>query len=308
MKAGTKVPAPSFFALKIVYTERSERRTSMNEYEKRGYLNQNFRIFHPSDSNPREFSYHYHDFYKILIFLKGDVTYCIEGKSYELEPFDIVLVNDGEVHRPIVKSTGIYERIIIYISPEFLKASGRGDANLALCFERARQEQSNVLRMPTVKNSKLYQVLLELESSMNDFAFAGELYQEILFLEFMVQLNRAALNDDLSFMDTNEANDKILSVLAYINGHLTEELSIDFLADRFFINKYYLMHSFKKETGYTIGNYLALKRLRYARELIRGGMPVTAACFECGFKNYSTFSRAYKKNFGEAPVRGKDIF
>ncbi len=277
----------------------------MIEYEKRGYLNQNFRIFHPQNNSPREFAYHYHDFYKILIFLRGDVTYCIEGKSYDLAPYDIVLVNAGEVHRPIIRSAESYERIIIYISPDFLESYRQADYDLGLCFSRAQQEQSNLLRMPSTKNSRLYQKLMELESSIGDKDYAGDLYQNVLFLEFMIQLNRAAFHNTLNFMATDNSNDKILAILAYINEHLTEELSVDFLAGEFFLSKYYLMHSFKKETGYTIGSYLAMKRLRYARELIQNGMPVTQACFECGFRNYSTFSRAYKKHFGEAPTAKK---
>ena len=275
----------------------------MTEYEKRGYLNQNFRIFHPKDSSRREFAYHYHDFYKILILLSGDVTYCIEGRSYELAPFDIVLVNAGEVHRPIIRSDSTYERIILYISPEFLQSFRKEECDLGLCFARARQEKSGVLRMPSMKNSKLFSVLLELEGSLGDTDYGGGLYQDILFLEFMIQLNRAAVHDDLSFLVTNESNDKILGLLSYLNEHLTEELSIDILAEKFYISKYYLMHSFKKETGYTIGNYVSIKRLRYARELIRQGMSATAACFECGFRNYATFFRAYRKQFGEAPGR-----
>lgn len=275
----------------------------MNEYEKRGYLNQNFRFFHPIDNGQREFSYHYHDFYKILIFLSGDVTYCIEGKSYELAPYDIVLVNAGEVHRPIIQSANTYDRIILYVSPEFLRSWQQEDENLELCFLRAKQEQSNVFRMPSMKGSRLYQSLEELEAALGDTDYAGALYQNVLFLEFMIHLNRAALHNTPGFMSTKQANDKILAILSYINEHLTENLSIDFLSEKFFTSKYYLMHSFKKETGYTIGNYLTIKRLRYARELIHGGMPVTQACFECGFHNYTTFSRAYKKHFGEAPTR-----
>ena len=275
----------------------------MMEYEKRGYLNQNFRIFHPIDSGQREFAYHYHDFYKILVLLAGDVTYCIEGKSYELAPYDMVLVNAGEVHRPIIRSSSAYERIIIYISPEFLESYGREQCDLGLCFGLAGQEKSNVLRMPSMKNSKLFSVLLELEQSLGDADYGGALYADILFLEFMIQLNRAAVHDRLSFVATEESNDKILGVLSYLNEHLTEELTIDMLAEKFYTSKYYLMHSFKKETGYTIGNYLTIKRLRYARELIRQGMPVTTACFECGFRNYSTFFRAYRNHFGEAPTR-----
>ena len=94
----------------------------MSEYEKRGYLNQDFRIFHLVDEAQRDFTYHYHDFNKIVISIRGDVTYCIEGKSYDLAPYDMVLVNAGEVHRPIIHSSRTYERIIIYISPDFLQS------------------------------------------------------------------------------------------------------------------------------------------------------------------------------------------
>jgi AraC-like DNA-binding protein len=61
------------------------------------------------------------------------------------------------------------------------------------------------------------------------------------------------------------------------------------------------MHTFKEQTGYTIGSYLSTKRLLYAKELIVAGKPITEVCFTCGFRNYSTFSRAYKKSFGESP-------
>ena len=61
------------------------------------------------------------------------------------------------------------------------------------------------------------------------------------------------------------------------------------------------MHTFKEQTGYSIGSYLSTKRLLLAKELILSGKPITDVCYECGFKNYSTFSLAYKKCFGESP-------
>lgn len=96
-------------------------------------------------------------------------------------------------------------------------------------------------------------------------------------------------------------NPKILALLDFLNTHLTEDISIDRLSEQFYISKYYLMHSFKEETGYTIGNYLTTRRLLRARDLIRDGSPITEACFASGFKNYSSFSRAYKKYFKKAP-------
>ena len=67
----------------------------MPEYKKVGYLTADFKMFHLKDEEMRTFHYHYHDFHKILILLNGDVTYCIEGRSYNLKKNDIVLVHAG---------------------------------------------------------------------------------------------------------------------------------------------------------------------------------------------------------------------
>ena len=69
----------------------------------------------------------------------------------------------------------------------------------------------------------------------------------------------------------------------------------------FYISKYYMMRLFKQETGYTLGHYISQKRLLLAKELLSSGVSVTQACFDCGFKDYSTFSRAYKQLFDETP-------
>ncbi len=56
---------------------------------KRGYLNENFQVFHIRDKSFMEFEYHYHDFQKVVIFISGNVTYLIEGKAYKLQPWDV---------------------------------------------------------------------------------------------------------------------------------------------------------------------------------------------------------------------------
>ena len=47
----------------------------MDQYSKKGYLNSEFRLFHLTDQETQEVDYHYHDFDKITIFIKGSVTY-----------------------------------------------------------------------------------------------------------------------------------------------------------------------------------------------------------------------------------------
>ena len=125
--------------------------------------------------------------------------------------------------------------------------------------------------------------------------------RKLVFLEFMIQLNRISISGGTQYIDTYSSNEKIVEIIDYINHNLTKELSIDNISDRFFMSRYYLMHSFKEATGYTIGNYVSTKRLLLARDLIQNGTPVKTACYECGFKSYSAFIRAYKKSFDTLP-------
>jgi AraC-like DNA-binding protein len=273
----------------------------MNNIEKLGYLENDFKMFHILDSKRKDFAYHYHDFNKIIIFISGNINYSIEGKNYSLKPYDIVLVNAGEIHKPTVLDNSDYERIIIYVSTQFLNTYKEIDYNLNYCFERAKKEHSNVLRIHSLDKSKLYQVCQELEHSFTDSAFAKELYQKILFLEFMIQLNRTVISNHINYLDFVNGNPKLLPIIDYINEHLTEEITIDTLSENFYLSRYYLMHFFKEETGYTIGNYITEKRLLLAKSLVQNGYAITDACFQSGFKNYSTFSRAFKKAFNTIP-------
>lgn len=273
----------------------------MGTYEKRGYLNSEFRLFHLTDSKLEKLDFHYHDFDKIMIFIKGKVTYMIEGKSYDLKPYDIVLVNHNDIHRPVVDPSVPYERIIVYISPGFINAYQTADYDLNFCFEQAKKEHSNVLRIHSDAKQALLRITKDLENSFLSPGYAGSLYQQVLFLEFMIHLNRAALDHHLEYLNTDASNQKIIQIMQYISDHLTEELNIDNLAEQFFISRYYMMRLFKSETGYTIGNYINYKRLLLAKEAIAQGIPITQACFDCGFRDYSTFSRAYKKLFGKSP-------
>ena len=165
----------------------------MGGYNKRGYLNSDFKIFHLTDQISTEFEFHYHEFHKITIFISGNVQYFVEGKTYPLQPYDIVLVNRNDIHRVQVDPSLPYERIIVYISPGFIDAYRTDDYDLSYCFEKAKKEHSNVLRIHSLEKSSLFKITNRLERSFSDTEYAGSLYRQILFLEFMIHLNRAAI-------------------------------------------------------------------------------------------------------------------
>lgn len=270
-------------------------------YEKSGYLLENYKLFHLEDSLERDFAFHYHDFHKIIWFVKGQVEYHIEGKAYSLKPYDILLVRKGEIHKPVVDFHTPYERYVLYISEEFLHEHAGTDFDLNDCFVMARKEQSSVVRLDATASNQIFQILQALEENQGKKAYAGELYGNILFLEFMIQLNRLCMENANVFHKSARFDKKIVELVQYINSHLAEELTVETLSGKFYISKYHMMRKFKEETGYSLHQYILEKRILAAREQILAGTPATTACLECGFKDYSTFTRAFKSKLQMLP-------
>ena len=194
--------------------------SELSHYEKTGYLHDDFKIFHLKDTSMRPIDFHYHDFHKILIFRKGNISYNVEGRTYDLIPGDIVFVPAGTVHRPVLHSSEIYERIIIYISRHYLDACHDSD-DLSLCLKEAHQKKSHVLRIPALKTTQIARIIHDLEQSLDSREYANELYHKLLFLELMVQLNRAALSNRIEYLSTTASNHKMIHVIAVSYTHLT---------------------------------------------------------------------------------------
>ena len=268
-------------------------------YEKRGYLREDFRLFHLSGAMDEPVDWHYHTFHKIILFLSGRAAYGIEGKSYPLESGDLIVVPSGCIHRPELAPGAPYERVIVYISPEFLRAAGAPGCDLESCFTQARMQFRFVLRHGAGRRS-FTAALSALEQEQGGQHFGSELMARALFLQFLIGVSRGMAENRLEYVSSS-CDEKIVAILQYLSLHLTEELRIDDLAARFYISKYHMMRRFKEETGYTIHNYVVTKRLMLAREKIADGMPVGEACYACGFGEYSAFARAYKKQFSVSP-------
>ncbi|MPM54004.1 HTH-type transcriptional activator RhaS [bioreactor metagenome] len=269
---------------------------------KKGYLNEDFHFFNLKDQKKNEFETHYHDFNKIIIFISGQVTYIIEGKSYTLKPWDILLVGKNDLHLPIISSTTPYERIILWLNPLFLEEHNKDNCNLLNCFQLATEKKLNLIRLNRMNITSLKQNLSDLEEAIKDKAFGSYILKNALFLQLMVKINRLFL--ETSFGESIEDikyDYRIENILIFINLNLNEDLSIDIISEKFYLNKYYLMHLFKQETGYTLHNYIQKKRVIRAAELLRSGLQAGEVCSLCGFGDYSTFVRTFKKEFNLSP-------
>jgi AraC-like DNA-binding protein len=267
-------------------------------------LSDNFEFFHYKDNTPLEVEYHKHDFFEIYFFISGDVTYIIEGKSYTLKPWDIILINNKELHKPVINHGAIYERIVIWVNPAFISKMSTPDSDLNMCFESTFKNKYNLLRPGTETLNIIKVILGKLNRILFADSFGAEILKELYLTELIVFLNRAYTDSDLVDIGNDVSyNSKINKIINYINQNLSEDLSLDALSSRFYSSKYHLLREFKKHTGYTPHEYITLKRLITSKELLRSGMSISDVCTECGFNNYSNFIRSFTKAFNISPKK-----
>lgn len=272
-----------------------------HEYLTRQYmLSSDYEIFHYLNTDLDSISLHHHDFYECYLFISGDVTYLIEGKSYKLKPGDIVLVSSRELHQAIINNKKAkYERIVLWINRVFLKELSNEDTNLSLCFEEAGRK--NVLRgdIELTKNIKaLLDKLLNLEYYRG---MGRELLYKAYITEIMVHLNNQVFNGAVLLGDDIKKSNLIDGMIEYINCHIEDDMTIDRLSEHFYLSKFHLAREFKKHTGTTIHRYIVKKKLIEAKELIIKDTPIIEVYKQCGFGDYSNFFRAFKNEYGVTP-------
>ena len=224
----------------------------------------------------------------------------VNGQRYTLEPGDMVLVGSHTIHRPEFEPGVPYERVILYISPEFLQKSSFSDCNLEEVFSGAA---GHILR-PSKQRQQLYTALCtRLEQELAGNGYGRQILSTALLLQILTEIGRDLHSPEAELPQPHTSeNSRILDILRYIDGHLAEDLTIDSISEQFYISKYHMMRLFRQEVGQTIHNYLCDRRLIHARDLINQGLSATESCFRSGFRSYSSFTRSYSKRFGTTPT------
>lgn len=276
----------------------------IQKFDPRKHMNKgDFEVFHYKGAIPEEKEVHHHDFYEIFFLLGGNVSYFVEGQTYRLKSGDILLMNPMVLHRPIPdESVNDYDRIVLWINKSYLEQLSDSESKLYNCFENPRFKNISLLHTPAGQRVFMTNRLDELVRESYSGEFGSSIYAEGLLRQFMVELNRFFKNSEYGQEEMRESSALVSAVLEFIGEHYSEELSLDMLAKKFYVSKYYLSHEFSKEMGTSVYRYIMLKRLLAARQLLADGVPAGEVCVKCGFKDYSNFYRAFKTEYGISPV------
>jgi len=236
---------------------------------------------------------HCHDVYEILFVLRGNGKYIVEGREYTVAPKTLMLIRPFAYHHLSLDNSTVYERYIIH----FHKASISPDAiKLLENMTEAEDENANYYNKRSLSDT-LISVFDRYEFAESLPKAEREAYVKTLTSELVILLSA-------SFCEkTSESEDELgVRVIKYLNANIERDISLDKLAKRFFVSKYYLCRAFKKHNGVSVHGYINHKRIMYAKQLIESGETASGAAYKVGFGDYSAFYRAYVKIVGKSPT------
>ena len=261
-----------------------------------------FEVFHYREPRPNAVEVHHHDFYEVYYLLRGEVEYWVDGRIIRMSPGDLLLINPMELHRPILEGANqAYERIVLWINKEYMESLSSGGVALSGCFDTGLPGHTHVIRPAVSERSALTARMGELVREYYSADFGSDLSAYGLFLQFMVQLNRMARHTQPQQEETQQLSELVEKALSYIGEHLAEPLTVESIAARFYVSKYYLSHAFTREVGVSVYRYIMMRRLLMARQLLMAGEAAGQVCRSCGFSDYTSFYRAFKSEYGISP-------
>lgn len=271
-------------------------------FDNRQYMKSStYEIFRYQDDYPKTVSLHHHDFYEIYFFLSGNVQYNIEDRSYMMTPGDVLLISPMELHQPVFGQSHLhYERYVLWINKQYLDSLSTPGQEFNRCFDTTLPGHSNLLRPAGISREYLTFLMEQIRTEQ----FSRKPYSEVAALTYLVQLlitlNRMAIQNK-GEGQIKAPESVIYNILSYVNEHYQEDLSLDDLANRFFLSKYHLSREFQRLVGTSVHRYIIQKRLAMAKQMLSEGQPSAEVYQRCGFGDYSSFYRAFKSEYQISP-------
>lgn len=269
-------------------------------------------IRHMKDTQPTQGLHmvHSNDGHELYMLIKGDVSFAIDGHVYNLEPYDVLIISNQEIHRTIVHSDITYDRIYIYIDPYELSRYNLPAYDLLELFEKRKLGYDNKLPASVIKKAGIPELFIQLAQWNTSAAPERDLMMVTLLLQLIVRVKSVFYKENHAQKckeDTNY-NERVFEILNFISANLCRKVTLDELSERFSINKYYLCHLFKEVTGFTVLEYITYKRIQSARDMLHKGHTIEEAFERLGFENYSSFYRTFKKITFHSPREYIDRF
>lgn len=254
---------------------------------------------------PENLKVHSHSFYELLLCESGNIQYLIDNKRYNLQKGDIIFIPPGINHKPIIDSTlsEPYKRIAIWISTEFVGTI----LNSCPDFIKDDAYITNHYFLRTYGTTNEY---------LCNFFIQGykEFKSQNLNWESFILGNTVSLisllmrieNESLQSLTTKK-HPLLDEIISYIQSNYNEKITLENTAHKFHISQSYLGMLFRDNIKVSFYNYVQQIRLSKAKTMIESGVALNLISSQVGFLDYSSFYRAFKKEYNISPSEYRDL-
>lgn len=244
---------------------------------------------------------HSHTFHEILFCRSGNVQYMLGTERYRLQRGDIVVIPAGTSHQPLFleKLTEPYRRYVIWISKNFID----------ICGQMCNNPQELILKPFLLRTAGTTWERLEdifkkciVEDAMQRPEGELILYGETMRL--LAELSRAYFSVPAIPQEKAELIDEIT---AYIEKHLEDKITLQQTAHHFLVSQSTVSHLFSQKLNVSFYRWVTQRRLIAAKNLIQEGVVLEKIAEMVGFGDYTTFYKAFKKEYGISPSQYKGM-
>lgn len=244
---------------------------------------------------------YFHYQYEFILIVGGTAVYNISGREYLAQTGTVLCISSLENHFITTHSEG-YDRYTVRFSNEALTTLIRDPVLISIFKQRPQgfchqyactsAEMEHYMHMLDIMTREYVE-----QKPYWDYLIASKLRD---ILVYMYRRRPEAFPGARS----QASQMLIFDIQNYIEGHLTEDLQLETVAGRFFINKYYLSHNFSGVTGYTFKQYVVMARLSKAKDLLlHTQSEIREIATSVGFSSASHFIRIFKQNEGISPLQ-----
>lgn len=263
-----------------------------------------FRTITTGQGDSVSFELHSHSSYEIFILKSEKATFFAEGTIYPMQKDDVIIFNNKELHNISFDNTQPYERVVINFNPIITLPYDTEKYKILSTFHSRKNGKNNYIPREMLEKTAFYEILEKMLTVVASSEAYSDIYLQTLFIQLLIEMNNASSLSEIKDYP-RLSNEKTRKILSYINDHLTEDLSLEYVAEEFHISKSNLCHLFKTVTGFSVKQYVTYRRIALAQKFLSEGYSTLEASVAAGFNDYSNFYKTFKKFMGKPPIKFK---
>lgn len=261
-------------------------------------IREDFELYYYSDPYLDPVQPHSHSCYEIYFFLEGNVKMQAKDRM-DLLPGDFLVIPPETLHYPVFGSwEEPYRRIVLWVSSGLWKELQEKSP----CFgwlERQSAQGEYRFSCSPLEAGRIQNRIFELIEEMRSDHYGREMEQRLLLERLLLSLNRMIY--EKKYPQAHGKQSIFERICGYVEMNLSGELTLDRIAGEFYLSKYHIAHLFKENSGMSLHQYILKKRLEACRGRLAEETPISQVYTLCGFRDYSSFFRAFRKEYGMSP-------